>query len=778
MEDEGSRVLSSSGAREVLERGARAAPVELERRALELEGEGELGAGSRVQALEEAGALARALLGHRERAEGARRLEALPRSLARHESARLLGLALREEALDEEVPRRLALGARERGEGRGEHPGRLLVQPGERERPRAGEWRLSGAHGLHGRADERLERPRVEDAGEGFERLLEQDAAVEREHARARRQARGEEELARRPGRLVGAAGGRALRERSVSHGPERARPRDRSRMPRLHAKKRRLELALGVPGRELSLRQGVDVRLEVGEGARRGRRLRAPVSHLRDDEARREQEDEGGGEEDAEGPQLEAPVEAPEAHAERHATREDRLSVEVGAEVVRELARRLVAELGVLREGREADLLEVLGRRGAEPARRRGLVVLHALRHVLDRLRPEGLLAREEEVERDSERPHVGARPQGHEVAADRLGRHVERRPYEVARAREASVVLEDPGEAEVGHAREVVVPYEHVRGLQVPVDDALRVRVVHGARHLLEDHEPLVDRDPASLDDGLERRPGDEVHGDEGTVLEDAVLVEADDRRVVELLERARLALEALEVFRVGLAPLEEDLERDLLAAAALVARPVDRAHGPARDLGQDLVGAPGASEHLGSGRARDARRSLREHGHGTSRRGRRDLVAPARAPLRQGNLHLRRAAVVSETERARELRLGGCLLLRVRPAPEVLEAEPVEELRLREDAGEVDLLPGGPPPRDLGECPGDRLAAQGSGAHDDLAQEDVVLRAPSSHGSYITPFATHIKRWKDPARTATLDRASPDAPGCVTAVNSGDS
>ncbi|MCO5166675.1 MAG: hypothetical protein M9894_09950 [Planctomycetes bacterium] len=301
------------------------------------------------------------------------------------------------------------------------------------------------------------------------------------------------------------------------------------------------------------------------------------------------------GRDDDRRRPRVEAhgPQGAPRAHADGHAPGQHRAPAQVALEVAGQLARRLVAGPPVLAQGREAHLLEVGRGVGAERSRRRRLLVLHPRRDLLDRLPAEGERARQRHVEHDPEGPHVGGGGEGAQVARDLLGRHVDGRADQVALARERARRVVEARQAEVGDPRLAVGADQHVRRLEVAVQDAARVRVVHGVGDPRQEVDGAVERQGAAVEQVLERGPGDEVHGEERDPLVDAVAVDGDDVPAREARQRAGLALEALA--RVGVVVADdEDLERHV-APALEVAGAEDHAHVPAGDLARDLEVRP---------------------------------------------------------------------------------------------------------------------------------------------------------------------------------------
>ena len=151
-------------------------------------------------------------------------------------------------------------------------------------------------------------------------------------------------------------------------------------------------------------------------------------------------------------------------------------------------------------------DLVQPVTER-AQTGRRRGRVLLAEDAHHLDErgrsqtVRLEGGCPREQLVQQHAE--GVDVAPPVHLEAAHLglLGAHVGRRADELAVLREerplGQPMARRLGDAEVDHLRDghaVMKRDHHVGGLQVAVDDALRVRVVHGPAHVREELQPLA--------------------------------------------------------------------------------------------------------------------------------------------------------------------------------------------------------------------------------------------------------------------------------------------
>jgi hypothetical protein len=403
------------------------------------------------------------------------------------------------------------------------------------------------------REDEaRAARPRLEEGLARLAPVVEEERPREKRLGRGRvaREERAPAGLRERPGEAHAPRGPLRLGPRlGVHHGE-----------PGVDG---RLALALGLPPRRVDLHEGDDRADEAGDEADGGRGRDGPVA-------------------------LE---EALDAAGEVHGPGARGLAGERAAHVVRELEGRLVAVLRPPLHGLRDDRLDRGRDAGAERAERRRVLQQH-LGEDGDRRALEGRPSREEVVERRPERVHV--RPRADEVALvpDLLRRHVVRRADEVALGGEAGRVdLErDP---EVREARLSGRVDEDVRGLDVAVDDPAPVRLVEGEGDLADDRERLgLGERAAPLEDAVDVDAVHELHGDVELALGLADVLDLHEVRVpAEAGDRPGLADEALARGGVGdLAP--EDLER-APAPEERVRGAVNRAHGPAPELGLDLVG-----------------------------------------------------------------------------------------------------------------------------------------------------------------------------------------
>ncbi len=148
----------------------------------------------------------------------------------------------------------------------------------------------------------------------------------------------------------------------------------------------------------------------------------------------------------------------------------------------------------------------------------------------------------------------------------------------------------LQQLGEPEVGEDRGVVFLEEHVRRLDVPVNDPEPMRVVEAGRDAAEifQRRGRVEGTVAQLVG--EASAGDELDDHVGNAVVLAEVVDVDDVRVAHLGDRLRLVAETRGRVRVGSDPLQY-LDR-ARALQLHVVRAIDEAHRSLADEVLDLV------------------------------------------------------------------------------------------------------------------------------------------------------------------------------------------
>jgi hypothetical protein len=262
------------------------------------------------------------------------------------------------------------------------------------------------------------------------------------------------------------------------------------------------------------------------------------------------------------------APRELPQPVRRSCAAREDRLAREPALEVVGQFVRSQVAARRGPRERTLHDPVEVVLERAPQRAGRvrRQHVARSRDRTVDDlplqfeRSRHPGLVGRERPAsderleEHHAERPDVDAAVDLGRARRD-LGRHVERRrgSRTMHGRRAHRVVADDLRDAEIDHARLVEPPArrraadEHVLRLQIPVQDALAMRVADGARDERKHADARLEIVAMTVAPEVERDPVDELHHEVRRTLAGRARVEdVRDVRMLEPRERDLLAFE----------------------------------------------------------------------------------------------------------------------------------------------------------------------------------------------------------------------------------------
>ena len=144
---------------------------------------------------------------------------------------------------------------------------------------------------------------------------------------------------------------------------------------------------------------------------------------------------------------------------------------------------------------------------------------------------------------------------------------------------------------EVEHGDPLELLVAQEEVRGLDVAMDDAARVRDAERLGDAAHEGDGVAKTDRPARDARGERLALEPLHRDvELAARAQPVVDVAHDGGVAQRREHPRLAPEALQQLGAG---AREQLERDRLAGLA-IARAVDDAHAPLAGQALDLEAA----------------------------------------------------------------------------------------------------------------------------------------------------------------------------------------
>ncbi len=234
---------------------------------------------------------------------------------------------------------------------------------------------------------------------------------------------------------------------------------------------------------------------------------------------------------------------------------RQDRLTAAIAAEVVAQCLGIRVPHVGILRQQLGNDGLERSGHIGNQLVQWLREIVHLLVGDAHGILAGERRLARHHLVQHDAERVEVAARIGLRALCL--LGREVRRRTHhgsdlgEVVLARR----VHGPGDAEVGNLHLAVGADEDVRGLDVAVHHATRVRVAERCRDLVGDLSGLHRVDvPIGPQDVGQRAPLHVLHRHEVGVRVLAPVVDRDDVRMGQVGGGLGLASEPLDEVRIS--------------------------------------------------------------------------------------------------------------------------------------------------------------------------------------------------------------------------------
>ena len=206
-----------------------------------------------------------------------------------------------------------------------------------------------------------------------------------------------------------------------------------------------------------------------------------------------------------------------------------DRLIVEIMLQLPRQRPGRLVAPAAILVERLHHDPIQLApddffqpGRLGApvsgdgrqraartEPRAGFGrLLLADNPQHFIERCTPqpmlvEGSAAREQLVQQYTQGIDIAPRIDVQLIELGLLGTHVFDRPHDLTELRKHGLFgeplvnrLDDAKIDDLGHRPLVVIGHQHIRGLQVPMNDPFLVCVLHGLAHRNEQLQSLARR------------------------------------------------------------------------------------------------------------------------------------------------------------------------------------------------------------------------------------------------------------------------------------------
>ena len=138
-----------------------------------------------------------------------------------------------------------------------------------------------------------------------------------------------------------------------------------------------------------------------------------------------------------------------------------------------------------------------------------------------------------------------------------------------------------------------------EDVRGLDVAVDDALRVGSIESVGYLDRERKQRVSFQRAAGDHVLQREAVEKLHGDEALAFVLADFVDGADVRMVQRGSGAGLAAKTFESLWVLRDVVGEELEGDKAAQGGVLGL-VNNAHPAAAQFFDDAIVRDGLADH----------------------------------------------------------------------------------------------------------------------------------------------------------------------------------
>ena len=176
-------------------------------------------------------------------------------------------------------------------------------------------------------------------------------------------------------------------------------------------------------------------------------------------------------------------------------------------------------------------------------------------------------------DVEDGAERVDVGARPDRADVARRLLGRHVVGRAEDVAGLTQPILSIQLLGQAEVGDLRLTIGREQDIGGLEVAMNDAVLMGMLHGAGQLFDQRCRLARGEADVFAKPLRQRTaGQKLEREVGIATVFAEIVDMHDAGMLHLGDRGGFEQETGALVRSGMFAGEDHLERDFMPERAM--------------------------------------------------------------------------------------------------------------------------------------------------------------------------------------------------------------
>ena len=297
-------------------------------------------------------------------------------------------------------------------------------------------------------------------------------------------------------------------------------------------------------------------------------------------------------------------PTPAPDAARQTDGTGEDRLVGEETPEVIGQLLGRGVTAARFLLEAFQTDSLEVPRDAGIEQAGGYDLRIEHLIDDHLEGVALERRPRRQQVIEDAAQSKDIARRAHLSEAAAGLFRRQEIGGTEHLARHGQARLAVQAFGQAKIGDARLVVAVNHHVGGLEVAVQNALRMRIVYRLGGQPYVARGLSGRQSAIAHELSQVLAFDIIHREEVLAGVDADLVDGHDVRMLQNRGGRGFGLKAPHGgLRGKLAP-EHQLQRDEPGQAKLPGL-VHHPHASAPELLEEFVVAETTVRGAGLGK-----------------------------------------------------------------------------------------------------------------------------------------------------------------------------